>query len=73
MSMRMRIMALLAIVAMPTFAYSEILSLEPSPPETGGELVLHLSSDLLGSCWVGPLPFLISSKFDANTLRLFFS
>jgi hypothetical protein len=71
--MRLRIMTLLAIAGVPTFAAAGILSLEPSPPETGAELVLHLSSDFLGSCWAGPLPFLKSSKFDPDALSVFLS
>ena len=51
------------------------LSVEPSPLETGAELVVHLSSTLYtrpgyGDCWDGPLPYVSSQGASGDALTL---
>ena len=57
----------------PALAYE--LSVEPSPLETGSELVVHLSSTLYtrpgyGDCWDGPLPFVSSQGVSGDALNI---
>ena len=58
---------------LPALAYE--LSVEPSPLETGSELVVHLSSTLYtrpgyGDCWDGPLPFVSSQGVSGDALNI---
>ena len=60
---------------LPALGYE--LSVEPSPLETGSELVVHLSSTHYtrpgyGDCWDGPLPFVSPQGVsgDALTIRV---
>jgi hypothetical protein len=71
--MRIWIVALLAIIAAPSFADAVEYqwSLEPTPPATGTELLLHLSSKPWGGSWLGPLPILRSLEIDPGVLRVF--
>jgi len=50
-------------------------SVEPSPLETGSELVVHLLSERItipgyGDCWAGPLPFVSSLGVSGDALRI---
>jgi hypothetical protein len=50
-------------------------SVEPSPLETGSELVVHLLSTRItlmgyGDCWDGPLPFVSSLGVSGDALKI---
>ena len=60
-------------LCLPALGYE--LSLEPSPLETGSELVVHLSSERYtmlgyGDCWDGPLPFVSSQGVSGDALKI---
>jgi hypothetical protein len=58
---------------LPALGYE--LSVEPSPLETGSELVVHLSSTRYtrlgyGDCWDGPLPYVSSQGTIGDALNI---